>query len=59
MVFQNNLLMGAAAATSGGTAHTVGNSVILDSGDTANFSRTNATPTDQKQVDLLYLGKKR
>jgi len=46
MVFQNNLLMGAAAATSGGTAHTVGNSVILDSGDTANFSRTNATPTD-------------
>jgi len=45
MVFQNNLLMGAASA-SGGTAHTVGNSVILASGDSANFSRTNATPTD-------------
>ncbi len=25
---------------------TVGNSVILNDGDSANFSRTNATPTD-------------
>ena len=49
MVFQNNLLMGAAAATSGSTAFSVGNSVILASGDSANFSRTNATPTNQKK----------
>ena len=49
MVFQNNLLMGAAAATSGSTAFSVGNSVILASGDSANFSRTSETPTNQKK----------
>ena len=49
MVFQNNLLMGAAAATSGSTAFTVDNSVRMNSADSANFSRTNQTPTDQKK----------
>jgi len=48
MVFQNNLLM-AAGSASGGEAHTVGNSVILHDGDSANFSRTSATPTNQKK----------
>ena len=49
MVFQNNLLMGAAAATSGSTAFTVDNSVRMNSADSANFSRTSATPTNQKK----------
>ena len=52
MVFQNNLLMGAAAATSGSTAFTVDNSVRMNSADSANFSRTSATPTNQKKWTL-------
>jgi hypothetical protein len=48
-MFNNALLMAAASSQGGGPAHTVSNSVILDDGDTAYFSRTNATPTDQKK----------
>ena len=48
MVFQNNLLM-AAASASGGEAFTVDYSVRMNSADSANFSRTNQTPTDQKK----------
>ena len=48
MVFQNNLLM-AAASASGDAAFTVDYSVRMNSADSANFSRTNQTPTDQKK----------
>jgi len=48
MVFQNNLLM-AAGSASGGPAHTVGNSLIFEMGDSANLSRTFGTPTDNKK----------
>ena len=49
MVFQNNLLMGAASASSGGPAHTVGNSVMLEMADSAYFNRTFGTPTDNEK----------
>ncbi len=48
MVFQNNLLM-AVASASGDAAFTVDYSVRMNSADSANFSRTNQTPTDQKK----------
>ena len=49
MVFQNNLLMGAAAATSGSTAFTVDYSCRFNDGDSAYLDRTFGTPTDQKK----------
>ena len=48
MVFNNNLLAGV-GGQGGGEAFTVSKSVMLDDGDSANFSRTSATPTDQKK----------
>jgi len=49
MVFQNNLLMGAAAATSGSTAFTVDYSCRFNDGDSAYLDRTFGTPTNQKK----------
>ena len=49
MVFQNNLLMGAAAASSGSTAFSVGNSLMLEMADSAYLNRTFGTPTDNKK----------
>ena len=49
MVFQNNLLMGAAGATSGSTAFSVGNSCIFETADSAYLNRTFGTPTDNKK----------
>ena len=45
MVFQNNLLMGAAAATSGSTAFTIDYSCRFNDGDSAYLNRTFGTPT--------------
>jgi len=49
MVFQNNLLMGAAAATSGSSAFTVDYSCRFNDGDSAYLNRTFGTPTNQKK----------
>jgi len=49
MVFQNNLLMGAAAATSGSTAFTIDYSCRFNDGDSAYLNRTFGTPTNQKK----------
>ena len=49
MVFQNNLLMGAAGAASGSAAYTVDYSCRFNDNDSAYFSRTSATPTNQKK----------
>ena len=46
MVFSNNLLAGV-GGQGAGAAFTVDYSVRMNSADSANFSRTSATPTDQ------------
>ena len=47
MVFQNNLLMGAASA-SGGSGHTVGNSLIFNQVDSAVLKRTPSSASNRK-----------
>ena len=49
MVFSNNLLAGVGGQGGAAAAFTVDNSVMLDDGDTAYFSRTFGTPTNQKK----------